>query len=361
MQPETSATTAWRWHSPAEPPFRIAGFAWFQQDRVYRRLPIRPHPPVPDAVDALADCTAGGQAQFRTDSPRLALRVRLAAPADMVHMPATGQCGFDCYVGSPGSQRYCATTKYDLRLREYECELFEFPSAEERSITLNFPLYQGVEQVLIGLSPTARVQAPLAYEDERPVVSYGSSITQGGCASRPGMAYTNILSRRLNRPFINLGFSGNGRGEPEVAENIARLPRAAGFVLDYEANAGVADQLERTLPRFIGILRRAHPAVPILVVSKIRYAREHFLPQDLEGRVRRRDFQRDTVDGLRAAGDENVHFLDGGDLLGEHFDECAVDGVHPTDLGFWQMACGLEPVLRQLLEAPSGLSSAGRR
>jgi len=227
--------------------------------------------------------------------------------------------------------------------------LLDLSTANLRNVTLNFPLYRGVEQVSVGLERGARIEPPPPYADDRPVVVYGTSITQGGCAARPGMAYTNILSRRLNRPFVNLGFSGSGRGEPEVARCVAAVPNPALFLLDYEANAWADRQLERTLPGFIDILRERHAETPILVVSKIRYPRELLEPDVLQGAADRRAFQRDLVDQRRAAGDANVHFLDGAGLLGDDFDECTVDGSHPTTLGFWRMARGLEPALRRIL------------
>jgi len=351
MRSNEGAGGGMRWLLPTEAPFRLSGFAWFREDRVYRRLPVTPRWPLPEAVDALANCTAGGQIQFRTDSPKLAVRVRLSGPANMNHMPATGQCGFDCYLGSPKQQRYCSTTKYDHRKTEYECVMFDFPEPEMRNVTLNFPLYQGVREVLVGLGSGAQVEEPVAYDDDRPVVVYGTSITQGGCAARPGLAYTNILSRRLNREFINLGFSGSGRGEPEVARTMAEIPDPGCLVLDYEANASADGLLEKTLAPFIGILREAHPETPMLVVSRPRFASENFNEDAVAARLRRRDFQQRTVEERRADGDDRIFFFDGGGLLGEDFDECTVDGAHPTGLGFWRMARALEPVLAEILGA----------
>ena len=145
-------------------------------------------------------------------------------------------------------------------------------------------------------------------------------------------------------------FSGSGRGEPEVARTIATIPNPGCFVLDYEANAA-GPQLEATLDEFITILREAHPDVPILVVSRIPWARDLISPSQMKDRVHKRDFQRDLVERRRAAGDENLHFLDGAELLPEDPTECTVDGAHATDLGFWQMARALEPVLRGILGA----------
>jgi lysophospholipase L1-like esterase len=182
------------------------------------------------------------------------------------------------------------------------------------------------------------------------VIVYGTSITQGGCASRPGMAYTNILSRRLQREVINLGFSGNGRGEPELAHLLAEIPRPGLFLLDYEANTPSTEDFRRTLPAFIGILRAAHPTVPILLVSQIRFAPEAAFPARGATRLERRAFQQELVADLQRAGDNHITFLDGETLLpAATWDECTVDGVHPTDLGFLAMANALAPAAQHCL------------
>lgn len=340
------------WRSPKEPPFRLVGFPWIARDDVYRRMPLKPSHPLPEAVDALANCTAGGQIGFRTDSGRLAIAVHLAGPSTMDHMPATGQSGFDGYVGLPFRQRYLATTRMAPSRRQYAHLLFDLPSGELRSVTLNFPLYQGVKKVLVGLDAGARLLPPPPFEDERPIVIYGTSITQGGCASRPGMAWTNILSRRLNRPVVNLGFSGSGRGEPEVARVIAEIPDPAMFVLDYEANAGALKMLRKSFPVFLRILRRTHPRVPILVITKNRYAIENFSPEARRARLANRDFQRNVVRTLHAKGDRHLFFHDGSTVLGaDDWEEFAVDGVHPTDFGFSRIAGALLPTFRSILGA----------
>lgn len=339
------------WHSPKDTPFHVAGFGWFEKERVYRRLPRKPAHEIREPVDYLANYTAGGQIRFQTDSPVLSIKVKLLEKASMVHMPATGQCGFDCYIGPAGRQLYYSTTKYDITKAEYEIVMFDFPESELRNITLFFPLYNGVEEVLVGLVPEAKIMPPQLFASDRPVIVYGTSITQGGCASRPGMAYTNILSRKLNIEFINLGFSGNGKGDPEVAKIITDIPNPACFVLDYESNCSEEGRLEETLPEFIRILREAHPEVPILVISRIRYAAENFDEVLNKKRIERMEFQKQTVEELWQKGDRFIFFKDGSDLLGNLFHEAAVDGCHPTDLGFMCMADALLPVFEKVLES----------
>jgi len=338
-----------RWHLPYEAPMHLAGFAWFAKDRVYNRLPRNYAKPFRPDVEYLATNTAGGQIRFRTDSPQVSLRVKLTEPHAMDHMPATGEAGFDCYVGEPRAQQFVGTTRFDRSQDHYESIVMSAPEREMRNITLNFPLYKGVEEVLVGLAPDAQILPPPPYADERPVVVYGTSITQGGCANRPGMLHTNILSRWSNRPYINLGFSGNGKGDPEVAEAMAEISTPAGYVLDYEANAG-QEGLENTLVNVIATLRAAHPETPILVVSRPRFAGEFINPEGVRSREKARDFQRDTVARLTAAGDANLFFHDGADQYHEKdWFECTVDGVHATDLGFYRMAETLLPVLNTIL------------
>ena len=349
MAPLTGSQTILSWHPADEPPFRLAGLPWFEQDRTFRRMPLSPPEKLPDAVDWLANCPAGGQVAFRSDSRHVAVRVKLAAPADMNHMPATGQCGFDLYVGPPLGQRFHRASKYDHRQTDYEVLLLYHPDAAMREFTLNFPLYQAVKELRIGLDPEAQIQPPSPYSRAGRVVIYGSSITQGGCASRPGMAYPNILSRNLNMEVINLGFSGSGRGEPEVCRLFASIPETRLLVLDYEANAGTVEQFGKTLPANIGIVRERLPDVPVLVVSRIVYSTDFTHAESLRAREQAREMQMHLVKNARDGGDAHLHFLDGSTVLGDDADECTVDGVHPTDLGFLRMAQGMAPAIRKIL------------
>jgi lysophospholipase L1-like esterase len=262
-------------------------------------------------------------------------------------MPATGQCGFDCYIGMPGEQKYYNTAKYDHTKQEYEFDMFENRYDGLQNITLYFPLYMGVDEVLIGLDTGSDLIATHPYSSDQSIVIYGSSITQGACASRPGMAYPNILSRKMNVEFYNLGFSGSGKGEAEVAEVISEISNPSLFILDYEANCVSPELFRTTLPEFIRIYRDKHPEVPILVLSQIRFGLEHFSPEYLEVRLERKRIQQSVVEMYRNQGDKNINFHDGGQLLGDDYNDCTVDGIHPTDLGFHRMAEQLAPVIRQ--------------
>ena len=349
------------WYVPDEQPFKLVGFPWFSQDRVYRRLPLKTPRPLPPAVERLAWCCAGGQVKFTSDTDKLVVKVKLrepfgidcqpfASPYGPEHMAQTGVSGFDLYIGAPGKEAFYGVTRFPSGAGEYRCQLLGRSGREPLHFTLNFPLFNGVNEMLIGLSAGASVQGPPAYRLDKPVVVYGTSITHGGCAARPGSCYTNILARRLNVPFINLGFSGSGKGEPEVAEAVALVGDPAMFILDYEANCRQED-IARTMTDFIAILRGRHREVPIMVVSKIRFAMEAIRsePGEQESREKCKAIQKDLVKTLRTAGDKHLQFLDGSTLLGTNYDECTVDGIHPTDLGFFGMAEGMCPIVEKLL------------
>lgn len=335
------------WLDPRKEPFKLSGFEWIQEDDVYRRLPVRPDWEIRDAVDQLANHTAGGQIRFRSNTKKILIRVELREKSGMYHMPATGQSGFDLYVKEGEVQRYVRTTRFPADTIRYQVELLNSDQKQMRDFTLNFPLYNGVNSVLVGIEAQSRVRRPKQFSRPGKIVIYGTSITQGGCVARPGMAYSNILSRKLDVAFVNLGFSGNGRGEPALAHLINQISGTSLIILDYEANANKT--IFNTLGPFVSILREKHPDTPILIMSKIRYARTPVGSTAYNELMSRRDFQKNLVDERRSAGDENIYFLDGSEVLGDDYDECTVDGSHPTDLGSARIADALLPAIEDIL------------
>ncbi len=349
MALQKTNTNPLKWYNPKEKPFRISGLAWFDKDKLYQRLPVKPSHQVPKIVSYLAGMPAGAQLSFKTNSKRLAIRVKLEELEWMEHMTVTGQGGFDCYLGNPGRQKYVSTARFGFKT-DYEFTFFEFDEPEMRSVTLNFPLYQGVKSIEIGLNENAKILSAESRISNKRIIFYGTSITQGGCASRPGMAYTNILSRRFNYEFINLGFSGNGKGEPELARIITEIKNPGCFVLDYEANCVSTENYKVTLPNFIKILREKHPLIPIILISQIPVAKDYFEARRLNSKIERRKFSVKLIKKLKKAGDKNIYFIDGSKFFGKYTDECTVDGVHPTDLGFMKMADALTPVFKKLIK-----------
>ena len=335
------------WLDPGNEPFDLNGFEWIEKDSVYRRLPVHPDWEIRDAVDQLANHTAGGQIRFSTNSRRLLIKVKLRERSGMYHMPATGQSGFDLYIHNGETKRYIRTTRFPHDTIQYQVELFNADDQEMRSFILNFPLYNGVNSVLIGIEKDTHIKEPPSLSYPGKFVIYGTSITQGGCVARPGMAYSNILSRRLDAHFVNLGFSGNGRGEPALAHLINQISGLTFIILDYEANA--SKTIVNTINPFVDILREKHPDTPILIMSKIRYASAAVGSPADKSLMHNRDFQRNLVEKRNKAGDKNIFFLDGSTVLGEDYDECTVDGVHPTDLGSIRIADALTEAINLIL------------
>ncbi|MBO5668496.1 MAG: SGNH/GDSL hydrolase family protein [Lentisphaeria bacterium] len=337
--------------TPETGPLRLSGFAFGKCDGKLRRLPEDER--FSDGVKILSWNTAGGRVDFRTDSTRLQIKVKLHTSSHMDHMPDVGSCGFDLYAGEPGKSVMIGTSRSKAGSDEYESSLHNdtLPGKME-NYTINFPLYSGIESLLIGIDANARMLPPAPWQSERPMVFYGTSITQGGCASRPGMAYPAILSRRFNIPALNFGFSGNGKGEPVMAEYLAKITDPAFYLLDYEPNAR-PEGIKETLSKFIDILREKHPETPIFVMSSLRFNREIPITgsPDIQAEILAESvrFQRAEVQRRKRAGDKNIYFINGGKVAGKNWHEFAVDGCHQTDLGFYMIANNLEKILKKVL------------
>lgn len=291
-------------------------------------------------VGGLCRHTAGGRVRFVTDSEYVAISCKMPEVTRFSHMPLTGTSGFDLYVDNVFQGEFVPPV--DMQ-DGYE-SIRNFGEGKLHEIMIDFPLYNSVTELYIGLQEGATVKAAPDYAVKTPVVFYGSSITQGGCASRPGNSYQAILSRRLDFDYVNLGFSGSARGEEVMAEYIAGLEMSA-FVLDYDYNAPSAEHLENTHARFFDIIRSKQPELPVLIVSKPNFR------SDVANNDKRREVIRATYERAVNAGDKNVWFLDGETLFGEcGWDSCTVDGCHPNDLGFWRMAETMLPVIENMLK-----------
>ena len=332
---------------------RIHGFHWIETDGLYRRLPMDSFEEIERTcpkINPLATNTSGGQIHFLTNSENLHIRVKLTSKVSIGLMTAAAQGGFDCYVGtSYDDLKFYNTSKFDPESIEYESMLFE-RQPNKKLVVVNFPLYAGVAELLLGLDSRAWLVKPEGFDSHKKIVIYGTSITQGGCASRPGLSFPNILSRRMKREFLNLGFSGNAFGEIEVARLVARIDNVQLFVLDYEANGGTNGKLELTLKDFIETIRTKHPDTPIVVMSRIKYLFDDLNPNLNKRRGAIRIFQKNVVKQMSRNGDKFIFFLDGSKLTGKDYHEYTVDGVHPNDLGFMKIADGVEKHLTKILK-----------
>lgn len=342
-------TKAIHWLPVPEPRLEVNGLPWLAENKgELIRLPLRLKDTLPKAVWDLGRSPSGARIRFRTDSNSLHIRLAYPSPPNMSNMHAYGQTGVDLYLDGiyRGSAAAGKDARPEVTVEHTYFDLGGRPRAE-REVTLYLPLYKPVKVLGIGIEEQARVSAPRPFALARPVVFYGTSITQGGCASRPGMSYQAMAGRMLNIDYVNLGFSGSGKGEPEVARMVAELD-ASCFVLDYSGNNRTLESLVEVYDAFIGTVRRAHPDTPILAITRISAAREGiFGNPKLEPM---RQHIREVVAKRIAAGDTKLQLVEGTDLLGPDRVDGLVDGGHPNDLGFRWMAEGIAARLAKMLD-----------
>lgn len=323
-------------HNALEKPFEIDGV--FYEEGKFRRIPERVAKQISDGVYALHANTAGGRVRFSTDSPYVVVSAKMTNIGKMPHFTLCGSAGFDLYSG----KTYVATLVPPYEMTDGYESVAELGDKKWREITINFPLYSDVEELYIGISGSAKIKPPKPYKNKKPVVYYGSSITQGGCASRPGNAYPTILSRELNLDFVNLGFSGSAKAEKEAEEYIKGLPMSA-FIYDYDHNAPTMSHLADTHARMFKAVREANPTLPIVLLSRP----QHRLDEEAKGRLA--IIQKTYAEAVQK-GDKNVYLIEGNKLMSYAKDEGTVDGCHPNDLGFYSMAKALKKVLKQIVD-----------
>ena len=334
-----------KWYSITDEPLKIYGLAVAEGMRFFR-LPEEIAAQANETVAALCGDCAGGRVRFRTDSPKVCVRhVVTKLPLAMANMSCIARSGCDVYVDG----RFAGGRADGLNLPDSSClnaQVSKLPRMQDVDICL--PMYNRIVSLEVGVEEGSRVEAPKPYAIEKPIVFYGSSITQGSAASRPGMSYVSQVTRALSADYVNLGFAGGARGEPVMAQYIAGLDMSL-FVLDYDHNAPTPEHLKKTHYPFYETVRRAHPQVPILMLTRPNF-HGNGTPAAQADSARRRDIVRETYERALAQGDGRVRFLDGETFFGaEDWDDCTADTAHPNDLGFRRMAQCILPVLREML------------
>lgn len=332
-----------------EAPFKIYGLCEPHKLGQFQRMPAETAMSIEnEGILQLYKNTSGGRIRFRTDSDHIILRAVMPKVDSSPHMPDTGSSCFDLYIDGkyhnvfrPGinlSGGYEDTGKLE---DGYECG-YCLEGRQIKEVLIHFPLYSNVDQVFVALKEDAKVLPPQEYSHKKPIVYYGSSITQGGCASHAGNCYQAMIARYLDADYVNLGFSGSCRAEDKMAEYLSGLDMSV-FVYDYDHNAETAEYLEKTHERLFKKIREKQPELPVLILS----AADRVLGSD----EKRRSIIRRTYENAVNAGDKNVYFLDGSKFYQEvGIDLCTVDNVHPNDLGFWCMAKAIAPILGNILE-----------
>ena len=318
-------------------------FGTTYRDGCFRRMPEDIAADVSEGVHALHFHTAGGRVRFCTSSRRVAIAAKMNHVSRMSHFSFTGSIGFDLYEKVDGRQIFWGTAIPPLEFQDHLNYLWEFSSGDLHELTLHLPLYSGIDELYLGIERDAVISPAPDYSYSKPVVYYGSSITQGGCASRPGNAYPNQISLMLGCDHINLGFSGSAKAEDAMADYISKLDMSV-FVYDYDHNAPDEDHLTATHEKMFQTIRSAQPDLPIIMLSMPRSK-----PGRMETQRRRLEIIRKTYQHALHSGDSHVYLIPGDELLGNCAEAATVDNSHPNDLGFYTMAQTLAPLIRHLL------------
>ncbi len=337
------------WKNATEKPFELRGVFYSYEHGCYRRMPKSDSEKISWGIDWMAQATAGGRIRFITDSPYVAIRAVASKFIYTANGSMIGRAGFSVYK----DKCFCGhVSPYPKDVVECDKDKMYFDGIVytggigNRQVEIYLPLYNDVlYELYIGLKNGCALTPPAPYAfNEKPVVFYGSSITQGGCASRAGNDYVSLVSRWLDTDYVNLGFSGGAKGEKEMAEYIASVPASA-YVMDYDANAPSAEWLKNSHYPMYEIIRKNNPTTPIVFITypSIRF--------DYELRAATREVIYQNYLKAKNNGDSQVYFIDGEMLFGdEDWDCCTGDACHPNDLGFYRMAKGILPVLKEALK-----------
>ncbi len=354
------------WWDPAKNSFDVIdGQGWENGlESPYSRLPKKAEATVRGAVWNLSKHSAGLKIRFRSNASNIKVRYQVGGGLNMPHMPSTGVSGMDLYAKNADGQWIWCRGHYSFG----DTITYEFKDITPndqyhqmgREYHLYLPLYNSVKWMEIGVADDALFE-PIPLQKEKPIVVYGTSIAQGGCASRPGMAWTNILSRKTDKPIVNLAFSGNGRLENEVTELLTEIDAQA-YVLDCLPNLTIGEKFtaEEIYKRIINTVKilRSKSNAPILLVEHAGYGFASTNKDILENTNARNDIEEKAFAQLKSEGFSNLYLLTQ-EELGLNY-ESFVDGVHPTDLGMEQYAKAYAQKLREILKEPVGDISTTR-
>ena len=323
----------------------IEGRAYNETEHYYDRLPRNVTTNVNGGVRAMKHHTSGMLFRFVTDSKRLDFKwVPYSANLAMDHMPATGVSGIDVYRWDKARGRWL----YVKTGRIWDAKKGGTLSVDWTPGTpciVNLPLYNGIKSFSLGIDPTAAVSSvPHRSGIGKPVVFYGTSITHGGCCSRPGLGFVNIVGRTLDVPVVGLGFSGSGRGELEMSEHLAAID-ASCYVIDSVWNMDRTTMEER-YEKFVRNLRRLRPDVPIVLAEGCDV---YCKTAQSAAIMKRNELVRPTYEKFLSEGWKNLCFLASEDQMSDDF-EGTVDGCHPNDIGMMAMSKAFSRIVRQALK-----------
>lgn len=307
-------------------------------DGIYRRMKFEDAIAVSEKVALISQNPTGGRIRFLTNSPYIAIYVKYDSAFSIPNYSFTATAGFDLY----SDKRYIGAYIPPLGTKDtFESIIYLDEDLQGQEYTINFPICSSIKEIKIGLKEGSILKKATDYTIKKPVVFYGSSTTQGGCASRPGNIYENIISRELDCDYLNLGFGGNALGEESMARYIANLEMSA-FVYDYDYNAPTPEHLEKTHEKMFKIIRKSQPNLPIIMMSAPKY----YLNSEDEKRVA---IIEKTYQNAIKNGDKNVRLIKGKDMLESVRDVAIADNIHPGDVGFNSIASFVIKALKEIL------------
>ena len=321
-------------------------YGLFYDGSLLRRMPGDIAETVNTGVHNYSAYSAGGRVRFSTDSPFVALKVEYGPGSVPTVNNHCVSYGFDLYRFENNCEIFTAAARpvagFDYKQGAYK--MLTKNNGHLTSYTVNFPIFASIKKLEIGIETGSAIAPGVTYRNELPVVYYGSSITHGAAAGRPGNIYENFISQKYNLHYINLGFSGSAKGEQTMAEYLSELPMSV-FVCDYDHNAPSAEHLQETHFSFYETIRKKQPHIPYIMISRPTF----FMNPDINSKRRQAIY--DSYQKALALGDQRVFFIDGETLLqGEFMESCTSDGIHPNDLGFFRMAQKIGPVVNHACE-----------
>lgn len=345
----TSAQKTYTWHNPLEHLNIIEGQGW--SDIGYARLPDKAEGVVRNPVWSLSRHAAGLSIRFSSDADSLQIEYEVDGDHAMNHMPTTGVSGIDLY-GKDSEGKwlwYRGMNKFDS-IVQFHFKTEKSPN-EGREYQLYLPLYNNCKNLKIGVPVGSKIVF-LQQRKEKPIVVYGTSIAQGACASRPGMAWTNILGRKLDYPIVNLGFSGNGRLEQEVLDFVAEV-EASIYVLDCLPNLSpnakrTEDEIKKRLHNSIQHIRDKRPNAKILLTQHAGYSDGEVDSSRKSVYETLNRWTSEVFIDLIENGTQNLYLLSRNEI--NLSNDAFVDGTHPTDLGMQEYAQAYQKIISQIIK-----------
>ena len=328
-------------------PFKVYGFS-----EPFRRLPADVAEATSQNVARISRMATGGRIRFCTNSDFIVVHGDYDLAETSPHINTGAARGFDIYFTQNGKQRFQGIISGSQGEGKNYVEGRVRFDDDMKEVTIYLPILTSYKNIYIGLREGCELSEAGEYKYEKPVVFYGSSIVHGYGVSRAGMIYTNVLSRRLDTNYINLGFGGAAKAEKAIMEYIAGFDMSV-FVYDYDHNAPTPEYLEQTHYAGYKIFREKHPTTPVIFATKVDYGIETKIFGDLTMHDMRecRKIIKANYARAKAEGDENVYLVDGSEIFPDDLrDDCTVDTCHPNDLGYQCMADAFEKIIRPILE-----------